>query len=80
MVSTNLFQMSIMCQLQLLERGDDIRLKDNCLRIRDNASNLIAKMSMIKNRMFVLNIQNDIAKYLKMCYKDVFFYVIFLGE
>ena len=55
---------------QLLEKGYDIRLKDNNLSIRDNASNLIAKVPMSRNRMFVLNIQNDVTKCLKMCYND----------
>ena len=55
---------------QLLEKGYDIKLKDNNLSIKDNANNLIAKVPMTKNRMFILNIQNDVAKCLKMCYKD----------
>ena len=52
---------------QLLEKGYDIRLKDNNLSIRDNESNLIAKVSMSRNRMFILNIQNDGIKCLKAC-------------
>jgi len=55
---------------QLLEKGYDIRLKDNNLSKRDNASNLIAKVLMSRNKMFVLSIQNDVAKCHKMCYKD----------
>ncbi|KAG7565068.1 Zinc finger CCHC-type superfamily [Arabidopsis suecica] len=55
---------------QLLEKGYDIRLKDNNLSIRDQESNLITKVPMSKNRMFVLNIRNDIAQCLKMCYKE----------
>ncbi|CAB75469.1 copia-type reverse transcriptase-like protein [Arabidopsis thaliana] len=55
---------------QLLEKGYDIRLKDNNLSIRDKESNLITKVPMSKNRMFVLNIRNDIAQCLKMCYKE----------
>nr|XP_048332888.1 uncharacterized protein LOC125423260 [Ziziphus jujuba var. spinosa] len=55
---------------QLLEKGYDIHLRDNHLCIRDNASNLIAKVPMSRNRMFMLNIQNDAAKCLKACYKD----------
>ena len=55
---------------QLLEKGYDIRLKDNSLSLRDNANNLITKVPMSSNRMFVLNIQNDIARCLKMCYKE----------
>jgi len=55
---------------QLLEKGYEIRLKDNNLSTRDNENNLIAKVLMSRNGMFVLNIQNDVAKCLKMCYKD----------
>ena len=55
---------------QFLEKGYDIRSKDNNLSIRDNASNLIAKVPMSRNKMILLNIQNDVAKYLEMCYKD----------
>ena len=55
---------------QLLEKGYDIRLKDNNLSIRDTSNKLIAKVPMSRNRMFVLNIQSDMAKCLKTCYKD----------
>ena len=55
---------------QLLEKGYDIRLKDNNLSIRDSGSNLISKVPMSINRMFMLNIQNNLAKCLKACYKD----------
>ena len=55
---------------QLFEKGYDIRLKDNNLYIRDCGSNLIAKVSMSRNRTFMLNIQNDVAKCLERCYKD----------
>ena len=55
---------------QLLEKGYDIHLKDNNLSIRDNIGSLIAKVSMSRNRMFLLNIQNDVAKCLKAYYKD----------
>lgn len=48
----------------------DIHLKDNLLSIINNSRNFIAKVSMTRNRMFVLNIQNEVAKYIKMCYKD----------
>ena len=50
---------------QLLEKGYDIHLKDNNLSIRDTKSNLITKVPMSRNRMFMLNIQNDLAKCLK---------------
>ncbi|KAL5855317.1 hypothetical protein ACOSQ4_005119 [Xanthoceras sorbifolium] len=55
---------------QLLEKGYDIHMKDCSLFIRDGKGNLIAKVKMSKNRLFSLNIQNDVAKCLKACYKD----------
>ncbi|KAK2411591.1 putative mitochondrial protein [Trifolium repens] len=55
---------------QLLEKGYDIQLKDNNLSIRDHSRKVIAKVPMSRNRMFVLNIQNDVAQCLKMCYKE----------
>ena len=55
---------------QLLEKGYDIHVKDNNLSIRDNGSNLIAKVPMSRNRTFTLNIQNNVEKCLKACYKD----------
>ncbi|KAJ4700583.1 Retrovirus-related Pol polyprotein from transposon TNT 1-94 [Melia azedarach] len=55
---------------QLLEKGYDIHMKDYSLFIRDDKGNLITKVKMSKNRMFSLNIQNDVAKCLKACYKD----------
>ena len=55
---------------QLLEKGYDIPLKDNNLSIRDSGSNLIAKVPMSRNRMFMVNIQNDLEKCLKACNKD----------
>lgn len=55
---------------QLLEKGYDIHLKEHSLFLRDCRHNLIAKVPMSKNRMFLLNIQNDVAKCLKACYTD----------
>ncbi|KAJ4716700.1 Retrovirus-related Pol polyprotein from transposon TNT 1-94 [Melia azedarach] len=55
---------------QLLEKDYDIHMKDYSIFIRDDKGNLITKVKMSKNRMFSLNIQNDVAKCLKVCYKD----------
>ena len=46
-------------------------MKDYSLSIRDERNNLITKVPMSRNRMFLLNIQSDVAKCLKTCYKDV---------
>lgn len=45
-------------------------MKDHSPFIRDDKRNLIMKVKMSKNRMFSFNIQNKVAKYLKICYKD----------
>ncbi|XP_050896826.1 uncharacterized protein LOC127103620 [Lathyrus oleraceus] len=55
---------------ELLEKGYDIHLKEHSLFLRDCRHNLIVKVLMSKNRMFLLNIQNDVAKCLKTCYTD----------
>ena len=55
---------------QLLEKDYDIHLKDCSLFLTDGKRNLITKVKMSKNRMFNLNIQNDVAKCLKACHKD----------
>ena len=55
---------------QLLEKYYDIHLKDCSVFLRDDKGNLITKVKMLKNRMFSLNIQNDVAKCLKACHKD----------
>ncbi|KAI4334734.1 hypothetical protein L6164_013446 [Bauhinia variegata] len=41
---------------QLLENGYDIHLKDTYCTLRDEAHNLIARVPMSKNRMFLLNV------------------------
>ncbi|KAJ7959769.1 Retrovirus-related Pol polyprotein from transposon TNT 1-94 [Quillaja saponaria] len=55
---------------QLLEKSYEIHMKDKNLWLRDQDANLIAKVSMTRNKMFILNLQNDGAKCLKMCAKD----------
>ncbi|KAE8683109.1 hypothetical protein F3Y22_tig00111215pilonHSYRG00067 [Hibiscus syriacus] len=55
---------------QLVEKGYDIHMNNYNLSIKNDKNNFIAKMSMSKNRMLLINIQNDVAKCLKACYKD----------
>jgi len=55
---------------QLLEKGYDIHMKDSSLSIRDGRNNLITNVPMPRNRMFLLNIQNDVAKCLNACHID----------
>ena len=81
MIDINLFPMSTMCPLpnmknnilsleQLLEKCYDIHMKNYSLSIIDGNNNFIAKVSMLKNRMFLIKIQNDVVKCLKACYKN----------
>ena len=55
---------------KLLKKVYDIHLKDSNISIGDGRNNLITKVPMQRNRMFLLNIQNDVAKCLKVCYID----------
>ncbi|KAE8699231.1 BTB/POZ and MATH domain-containing protein 4-like [Hibiscus syriacus] len=55
---------------KLVEKGYDIHMKNYNLSIKDDNNNFIAKVMMSKNRMFLINIQNDVAKCPKACYKD----------
>ena len=41
-----------------------------CL-IKDHPNNLITKVPITRNRMFLLNIQNDVAKCIKACSRDL---------
>ena len=61
---------NILSSRQVVQKGYDIHLKDNCISIRNNMSNLIAKVPMSRNKMFLLNIQGGVTKCLKVCYKD----------
>jgi len=45
-------------------------MKDSSLSIRDRRSNLITKVPTSRNGMFLLNIQNNVAKCLKACNID----------
>ena len=55
---------------QLLEKNYEILLKDGTLSLRDQENNLIAKVPMTRNRMFLLNIQYDVTKCLKTCVNE----------
>ena len=61
---------NILSLSQLLEIGYDVHTKDCSLFISDGKGDLIAKVKMSKNRLFSLNIENNVAKCLKACYKD----------
>jgi hypothetical protein len=55
---------------QLLVKDYDIHMKNRSLLLRDDKKNLIAKVPMTSNRMFLLNIQTDVAKCLKTLFES----------
>lgn len=55
---------------QLLEKNYEVHMKNLSLLLQDDHENVIAKVPMTKNRMFLLDIQTDVAKCLKACVKD----------
>jgi hypothetical protein len=59
---------------QLLEKKKnyDIHLKDRSCFISDHQNSVIAKVLITRNRMLVLNIQTNVAKCMKACFKDSF--------
>ena len=61
---------SILSLGQLLEKGYDIHMRNQSISIRDQHANLIANVPMMNNRMFLLNIHNDVVRYLNSCVND----------
>ena len=55
---------------QLMKTGSTITKKDGFHKLRDFNDNVIAKVPMTKNHMFILKILNDVAKCLKACVGD----------
>jgi hypothetical protein len=55
---------------QLLEKGYEIKMKYHTLTLLDTKGDMIAKVTMTKNRMFILNIETDVPKYPNACVKD----------
>jgi hypothetical protein len=45
-------------------------MKDCTLTLLDKKKDMIEKVAMIKNRMFLLNIETDVPKCLNACVKD----------
>ena len=50
----------------------NIHIKNQSLLIKYWHANLIANVSITRNRMFLLSIQNDAMKYLKSCINNSF--------
>jgi len=57
MVKSNILRLG-----QLLEKGYENKMKDRTLILFDTKGAMIAKVAMIKNRMFLLNIKTDVPK------------------
>jgi len=54
----------------LLKKGYEIKMKDCTLMLLDTKGDMIAKVAMKNNRMFLLNIEMDVLKCLNTCVKD----------
>ena len=55
---------------QLLEKGYEVNMKNRCLWLKDQSGNLIAKVYMSKNRMFLLNLKTIEVKCLRVDVRD----------
>jgi tRNA pseudouridine-54 N-methylase len=55
---------------QLLKKKYEIKMKDRTLTLLDTKGNMIAKVAMKKNIIFLLNIEMDMPKCLNACVKD----------
>jgi tRNA pseudouridine-54 N-methylase len=53
-----------------LEKRYEIKMKDYTLTLLNTKGDMIAKVAMKKNRMFLLNIKIDVSKCLNACVKD----------
>ena len=65
---------------QLLEKGYEIYLKENNLSMGNNIGNLIANVPISRNRMFLLNIQNDVTKRPRLATKLILDLVLRFGH
>jgi len=54
---------------QLLEKRYEIKMKYCIFTLLDTKGDIIANVAMIKNRMFLLNIETDVPKCLNACVK-----------
>ena len=45
-----------------MKKGYEIKIKDRILILLDTKEDMIAKVAMIKNKMFLLNIEMDVPK------------------
>ena len=55
---------------QLLEKGYEIKIKDHTLTLRDTHGTIIARVTITKNEIFLLNIETNVSTCLKACVKD----------
>jgi hypothetical protein len=61
---------NILSSWQLLEKGYEIKMKDHTLTLLYIKEVMIAKVSMTKNWIFLLNIEMNVSKYLITYVKD----------
>ena len=64
-IKTNFFSLR-----QLLKKDYDIQLKNSSCLIKDHGNNVKANVPMTRNKMFLLNIQHDVIRCLKVYFKD----------
>ena len=55
---------------QLLKKSYEIKIRDHTLTLFNTHGTMIAKVTMTKNMIFLLNIETDVSKCLKTCVKD----------
>jgi hypothetical protein len=55
----------------LLEKEYEIKMKDSTLTLLDTKEVIIAKVAMIKYRIFLLNIETDVPKYRVSNYQNI---------
>ena len=53
-----------------MKKSYEIKMKDHILTLLDAKGDMIAKVAMIKNIMFLLNIEMNVSKWLNACVKD----------
>jgi hypothetical protein len=61
---------NILSLRQLLEKGYEIKMKDHTLTLRDTHGTIIARVTITKNEIFLLNIETNVSKCLKAYVKD----------
>jgi len=61
---------NILSLRQILEKGYEIKMEDHILTLLDTHRTMIAKITMTKNMMLLLNMEINVPTSLKTCVKD----------